>query len=94
MKSIERRFNDLQQKQPNMSSYINFSQALTQGNFAPITIHRWFSRLVEKDDYEKKDKRAIYAHLNNLSNPLRTTRNEGESVLCRSQIVSVVVQNV
>jgi hypothetical protein len=31
-------------------------------------IARWFNKLVDKDDYDPKDKRKILAHLTNLSN--------------------------
>ena len=30
-------------------------------------ISRWFNKLVEKDDYDKKDKKALIQHLVNLS---------------------------
>lgn len=77
MRSIERRFFNLQKKQPNLSSLINFGAAVKKQRFSTDTIHRWFNKLVETDDYEKSDKRAILRHLVLLSNPARTTENEG-----------------
>jgi hypothetical protein len=40
-----------------------------------------FNKLVDKDDYEKKDKRDITAFLLSLQNRLRTTENEGKLAL-------------
>ena len=75
MKSLQRRFDGIVEKNPNLSSYTCFARAIKGQGFNKQTIHRWFQKLVEKDDYEKKEKRAILAHLENLSKPLRTTKN-------------------
>ncbi len=68
MRSIERRFSNLQQKRPELSSLINFGDAIRKQGFSADTIHRWF-KLVEADDYEKRDKRAILEHLVSLTTP-------------------------
>ena len=94
MKSIERRFAKLQESRPGLSSYINFAGAVKDGRFSRSCIQRWFNRLVEKDDYSRSDKGALIAHLDSLSNPLRTTRIEGAFALRASPITSYVVQNV
>lgn len=73
MKSIERRFIKLQEKHPELSSHTNFAEAIKEGRFSPASIHRWFNRLVDKDDYARTDKRAILTYLVALSNPLGTT---------------------
>lgn len=74
---MERRFSSLQKKRPGLSSFINFATAVKEQNFSADTIHRWFNKLAEKDDYERRDKRAILKHLVLLSNPLRTTQKQG-----------------
>lgn len=74
MKSLQRRFNITIEKNPNLSSYSCFARAIKEQGFNKQTIHRWFQKLVDKDDYTKKEKRAVLAHLENLSNPLRTTQ--------------------
>ncbi len=79
MKSLERRFNNITEKNPQWSSYTRFYEAIKRQNFSKQTIHRWFQKLVNKDDYARSEKRDILAHLVSLSNPLRTTETEGKS---------------
>lgn len=76
MRSIERRFDNITTKNPYWSSHTCFAEAIKGRHFSKQTIHRWFQELVEKDDYDKKDKREILGYLVNLSNPPRTTENE------------------
>lgn len=73
MRSIERRFNKFNTKNPGLSSYINFSQAIKGQKFSRDLINRWFNKLVDKDDYDKKDKRELIEYLTNLSNHPRST---------------------
>lgn len=81
MKSLERRFYNIAEKNPNWSSYICFANAIKGRGFNKQTIHRWFQKLVNKDDYARNEKRAILTHLENLSNLVGTTRIEGKSTL-------------
>ena len=74
MKSVERRFNNITEKNPFWSSYICFAEAVKEQHFNRQAIHRWFQKLVDKNDYAKSDKRAILAHLENLTNLVRTTK--------------------
>ena len=67
MRSIERRFANLQYKRPELSSFINFAAAVKFQHFSTDAIHRWFNKLVEKDDYARRDKRTILKHLVSLS---------------------------
>lgn len=68
MKSLERRFNNISKKNPNLSSYLCFVEAVRGQGFSKQTIHNWFSQLVDKEDYNKTEKRALLEHLTNLSN--------------------------
>ena len=79
MKSLERRFQSIAEKNPSFSSYICFSKAIEGQSFNKQTVHRWFQKLVDKEDYAKNEKRAILEHLDNLSNALRTTKNQGKT---------------
>lgn len=79
MKSLERRFNNIAEKNQNWSSYICFAEAIKEKGFSEQIIQRWFNKLVEKEDYAKNEKKAIVRFLVNLSNPVRTTGNEGKS---------------
>ena len=74
MKSLERRFNNVAEKNPVWSSYICFAEAIKGRGFSKQTIHRWFQKLVDKNDYARSEKKAILAHLDGLSNSVRTTK--------------------
>ncbi len=69
MRSIERRFNKISQKNQYLSSLVCFERAVKGQNFKKRTIRHWFGRLVEKDDYAQKDKRTILQGLENLKVP-------------------------
>ena len=79
MKSIERRFNNITEKKPFWSSYTCFAEAIKGQKFSEQIIHRWFNKLVDKDDYAKSEKKTVLEFLVSLSNPVRTTGNEGKS---------------
>ena len=68
MKSLERRFKNTVDRNPYWSSYTCFAEALKGEGFGKQTIRRWFSKLVENEDYEKTGKKSILAHLWHLSN--------------------------
>ena len=69
MRSIKRRFNNISKKYPDQSSLINFVEAIKGQNFKKRTIYFWFNRLVEKDDYDQNEKRAIFRQLGNPEPP-------------------------
>jgi hypothetical protein len=75
MKSIERRFQNAQKRNPGWSSYLSFTDAITGQKFSKETIQNWFNKLVEKLDYAQTEKKAILAHLEILTNTLRTPQN-------------------
>lgn len=80
MKSLERRFNNIAERNPSWSSYLCFAEAVKEQCFNTQTIQRWFNKLVDKDDYARGEKREVVDFLVNLSNPVRTTGNRGKSV--------------
>jgi len=77
MKSIERRFNNITQGNPYWSSYICFTKAIRGQNFSKQTLHRWFNKLVDKNDYSKNDKRAILHHLEILTKHTEDNQKSG-----------------
>ncbi len=81
MKSLERRFRGVVEKNPSLSSYVCFAKAVDGQKFNKQTVHRWFQKLVDKDDYAKGEKRAVLAHLDNLSNAVGTTKITPETGL-------------
>jgi len=75
MRSLKRRFKNIEKGNPFWSSYICFAEAVSGQKFSKQTIHRWFLKLVDNDDYDKKDKRALLSHLRDLSNDLEDNKN-------------------
>lgn len=68
MKSIKRKFLKTSQKNPYWSSYSSFANSITGQKISKKILSYWFSRLVEKDDYPKEDKKVILEHLYKISN--------------------------
>lgn len=69
MRSIQRRFKIKSWENTYSSSLINFKLAVEGQNFKKRTIRHWFIRLVEIDDYDKKEKRAILRELEEQKPP-------------------------
>ncbi len=67
MRSIKRRFDNFQQKNPNLSTYINFAKAVRGQRFSRNAISKWFNRLVDKDDYSPKDRNQLIGELAKLT---------------------------
>lgn len=70
MRSIEKRFNEIREKNPCASSYICFCETIREKGFGQQTISRWFSKLVNSDDYDKSEKKELIHFLWKLSKPL------------------------
>jgi len=66
MRSIQRRFNKIAEKHPLWGSIICFAETVRNQKFSRQMIHIWFNRLVKNGDYDRKEKRAVLAHLDNL----------------------------
>ncbi len=66
MKSLEKRFIKTNAKNVYLSSIVCFAVAITQQHFSKDTIHRWFQKLVDKDDYSRSDKRQILEQLDQI----------------------------
>lgn len=67
MKSIERIFNKVRKENPYLSDYLCFAEAVEGRNFSRQTIARYFNKLVDKDDYDSKDKKELLQQLFELS---------------------------
>lgn len=68
MRSIERRYKNIEARNPFWSAYVCFVEAVKNQHFNRQAISRWFSKLVEKDDYARSDKNQILKQLEDLSN--------------------------
>lgn len=67
MKSLERRFNKLAKTRPYLGSTMIFYQSIKGQDFSRQTLHRWFNKLVDKQDYQRSDKKAILAEVEKLN---------------------------
>ena len=63
MRSIEKRFLLEEDKAPLSSTYINFVRAIKGQNFSEAIIKKWFSKLVDKNDYDKAEKKEVVDYL-------------------------------
>lgn len=66
MKSVERRFSEIQAKNPLHSSFICFVEAIKGQNFKKESLSKWFRRLVDKADYSRSDQGTILEQLAEL----------------------------
>lgn len=69
MKSIQRVFNTISNQNPFWSSYICFAETVMDRKFGRPAIAKWFNKLVDKDDYDRKDRGTLVKQLYQLSNP-------------------------
>lgn len=77
MKSLERRFNTVREKNIYWSSYLCFAEAIRGQGFGRQAISRWLNKLVDLDEYEKENKKELVAFLLSLSTTLRKHKNGG-----------------
>jgi hypothetical protein len=66
MTKLEISFKSLQEKNPYWSSYTCFANAVMGKGFGKMAIGQAFKKLVEKNDYERKDRERILGYLCSL----------------------------
>ena len=76
MTSIKRTFEKLSKQHPDWSTYTCFAETVYAQLLNQKIISRWFNKLVDKDDYAKKDKNDILTFLGSLQKGLRSVKNE------------------
>jgi len=67
MRSIERRFKQINEKKPRWSSWSCFVKAIKGQKFNKKIINRWFNQLVDKDNYAKGEKKELLEYLYDVS---------------------------
>jgi hypothetical protein len=77
MKSIKRLFEKVAREHPNWGSVIVFNHIVGGKNFSHDRIARWFNILVDKEEYDRSDKKEILNYIYLLNTPLNRTKNEG-----------------
>lgn len=68
MKSIQKNFEHLQKRNPGWSSNTCFAMTVAHKKYGHKNIIYWFNKLVEKDDYARKEKNITIASHDKLSN--------------------------
>jgi hypothetical protein len=67
MRSLKRVFNKIKNENPLWSDYICFAETVKTRKFSRQTISQYFNRLVDKDEYVKKDKKTLLKQLSELA---------------------------
>ncbi len=78
MRSIERRFTNLKEKNSNLGDCINFVKAIRGQNFSKDMISRWFNKLVDKNEYDASDKKALISQFMDASRKSETTPEDNQ----------------
>ena len=74
MRSIERRFKNIQKKNPNLGDYCCLARAVKYQKFSKNIIAQWFNKLMPKDDYLNSEKRSLISQLISLSNGVEESK--------------------
>jgi len=60
MRSLKEKFNETIEKHPFWSTYISFAVSITGQNYPKEMVRKWFTKLVDRDDYALEEKRQIF----------------------------------
>lgn len=77
MKSIKRLFDKVAKENPNWGSVVVFNHIVSGKNFTHDRIVRMFNVLVDEDEYEKSEKKAILKDVYLVNTPFNRTKNGG-----------------
>ena len=67
MKSLSRRFQIFENKNPLYSSWTNFCLSIEKQNFSNQILKKWFSKLVPTDDLSDCSKNELLQHASHLN---------------------------
>jgi hypothetical protein len=81
MKSIKRLFDKVAKENPTWGSVIVFNHIVEGKNFSRDRIARWFNVLVEKEEYDRSEKKEILEYVYFLNTPLNRTKNDDIALL-------------
>jgi hypothetical protein len=70
-------FDIIQDKNPGLSTLICFSKAIAKRKYEPEYITKWFKKLVDKEDYEHRDRDEVLKWLQKytLNSTEKVTQN-------------------
>ena len=60
---MKKQFEIIQDKYPAHSSFICFEKLIAGKNYKWNIVRKWFNKLVDKDDYDKDDKKEVLEFL-------------------------------
>ena len=81
MRSVERRFREFQGIYPNHSSLIVFGRTIKGQKFSRRMVAFYFSKLVEKDDYPRNEKKSFVEFYYRMTNLLEDSSFRGQNAL-------------
>jgi len=67
MRSIKRRYSNIEKSKPGWSSFICFAKTIQGQEFTQDRIRRSFNELVNKDDYLQEEKMQLLKYLYELT---------------------------
>jgi len=67
MRSIARRYKNIEKKYIELPSFICFGRAIRGQRFTQKVLRRHFNDLVDKNEYDKSDKRQLFNHFYRLN---------------------------
>ncbi|MFA6427401.1 MAG: hypothetical protein WCW16_03065 [Candidatus Magasanikbacteria bacterium] len=70
MRSVRHNFEKILKRNPGWSSCIAFANAVDGKRYSRKMISCWFSKLVDKNDYCRSERKQLIEFLYSLSNPL------------------------
>jgi hypothetical protein len=79
MKQIKANYKKVKEKHPLLSNYCSLAITVKDKKFSRFTILQNFNKLVDKSEYEAKDKTKLIDYLYKLSNPSVEQRLEGKN---------------
>ena len=68
MRNIKSRFEEITKKYPDHSTFVCFGRAVKGQKFSPRFISQNFNELVDKDDYDRSEKKELLKHFLSLTN--------------------------
>lgn len=68
MRSIQSRFNKIQETAPLLGDYPSLMRAVRGQNFSRKIISQWFDKLISKDDFCPKERNRLVSQLYQASN--------------------------
>lgn len=68
MRSVRRSYESISDKNPGLSSFVCFGRAVRGRQYTRRCIRRWFTELVDKEDYSADNTNALVRQMWELSN--------------------------